>query len=83
MERFGSTIFGFQHFFHVKYVLHQFRIQTSFKFFFFLVCLSPTWMSGPNVTKGDLKVDGLRKKLCDDLLLFSLMHKQCSLLSLF
>ena len=33
--------------------------------------------------KGDLRVDGLCKKLCDDLFWFSLMHKQCSLLSLF
>ena len=33
--------------------------------------------------KGDLRVDGLRKKLCDALFLFSLKHKQCSLLSLF
>ena len=33
--------------------------------------------------KGNLGVDGLCKKLFDDLFLFSLMNKQCSLLSLF
>ena len=30
--------------------------------------------------KGSLRVDGLRKKLCDELFCFSLMHMQCCLL---
>ena len=39
-----------------------------------IICASHTW------AKGSLRVNGLRKKLCDDLFCFSLMHMQCCLL---
>ena len=38
------------------------------------VCYMHTW------AKGNLRVDGLLKKLCDEMFCFSLMHTQCYLL---
>ena len=55
----------------------MFRVSEWWKFWVELSS-SQTW------AKGSLRVDGLRKKLFDDLLWFSLMNKQCcSILSLF
>ena len=39
--------------------------------------------SGHTWAKGYFKVDGLRKKLSDEIVCFSLMNKQCYLLSVF
>ena len=66
----------------VKNVLYSIRVSLlmlSLIFYLYYNCTSEggimhTW------AKGNLRVDGLRNKLCDELFCFSLMHMQCYLL---